>query len=293
MDSLDRLDRENLALGGFVKSYASRPEAVRLDGSHTSIRESAVATLLSVIPGDRGGVHLMDVCCGEAALAEGLMRSMDNTKIGQVHYLGVDQERWYINRNRSRRASFAHFGGFEVELCEVSGLSGLQHRPEGGFDLAVLCNTLHEIPPRFFPMMFDALNSLLKVPSGLLYLIDMETLPDDSPESIAIMWNQEEVVGMLRAGGLTAASTVHHKSVDVCSVVIEYSASGVDQEGMKRKIVEILSSKLHRVIEERRGVELDLETRNGEYRKWVVLTGTIARCAEELDALRLERWPEV
>jgi hypothetical protein len=157
--------------------------------------------------------------------------------------------------------------------------------PTATVDLIVLNNALHEIPPRFFPSMFSVFNRLLNPSRGVVHIIDMESLPEDQPESIAITWKASEVEAFLAAAALPAVVTRHPKLTMVYQVQVRHQMSGVDESEMLKSLRLSLKTKLSEAVTNRQQLEADLFSDSVKLRKWIVATGTIARCAEELDII--------
>ena len=148
-------------------------------------------------------------------------------------------------------------------------------------DLVVLGNTLHELPPHRFPELFEAFNQVIDKDVGRVCVIDMEELPLDEPEAVAINWKLEEVEAFLQAGGFEVAPSNHPKSVGVFRILVKHT-SKLNPFGMLKEIRSQLRKKLQLLIQERAELSEDPSADDDELLNWIVLTGSIARCAEEL-----------
>jgi ubiquinone/menaquinone biosynthesis C-methylase UbiE len=279
---LEQLDIENLDLGAFIKQYASPPEPVDLD-TRSSIREDAVIRELARLLADyqSDDICVLDVCCGVAPLAKRIMKSV-GPDVSRVVYWAVDRDTGCIETVRAQQDEFASFRSFELMQRQGWDLMDLNPRK---MDLIALNNALHEIPPRFYPQLFTTFNSLLNPARGRVCIVDMETLPADAPESIAIVWSGKEVQQFLTTAGFVPEVTLHEKQSTVCQVHVRHAPQGLASDEMRRDIQALLKRKLSNAIASRQKVEAALVSGVDRYREWVVLTGTIARCAEELAAL--------
>lgn len=282
--ALRQRDLDNMALGEFVKSYASAPAVVDLS-ERSSIREDTVIGELSRLMLDSGEdpISMLDACCGMGSLPKRIIQSMGE-KIGRISYLAVDEHPTSIKSIRVQERDFDGFRSFKLIQREVFDLPDLD---SGSIDLIVLNNALHEIPPRYFPKMLSTFNALLNPSKGLLCIVDMEGLPDDEPESLAITWRGGEVEEFLRVGGLAPVVTVHPKLTIVYHARVRFTTSGIDERKMLECIKKILERKLSAAINTRQKLEADLLSNPALLREWIVSTGTIARCAEELHAIAI------
>jgi len=179
----------------------------------------------------------------------------------------------------ARRAAF---GGFKLMQRQAWDLADLER---GSMDLIVLNNSLHEIPPHVYPGLFSSLNALLQPHRGCICIVDMESLPDNSPESIAVNWTGAEVGCILRSGGFNPSITIHDKQTTVYQAHTHRVEGRVDEGRMADLIRERLLIKLDCAIACRRKIDAALVTGKDEFRKWLVTTGSIARYSEELVAL--------
>lgn len=280
--ALRQIDLQNMGLGEFVKAYASSPPVADL-ASRSSIREDAIIAELSglLLATGEETITIIDACCGMGTLAKQILQSMGD-KIARIRYLAVDEQPSSIRTIRSQRGDFDGFGSFKPIQRHVCDLHDL---PRATVDLIVLNNALHEIPPRYFPAMFSDFNDLLNPTRGLVYVIDMESLPEDQPEAIAITWDAAEVEAFLEAGGLPIAITKHPKATMVYQAQIKHQKEGVKKEKMIDALRKSLKSKLRKAVTTRQQLESDLFSNPLTLQQWVVATGTIARCAEELESL--------
>ena len=274
---------EDSSLGSFIRQYACSPEAVE-EASRSSFREDTVIREISRFLSDHphGTIHILDACCGQATLPKQLIKSISD-RVGRIAYCGIDHNPNYIRSVEiEMRAAKQRFESFHCIAREISDLEGLPGYP---FDLIVLSNTLHEISPATYPTMFTQLNSLLNPARGQVCIIDMENLPAEEPEAVAITWHGDEVVKFLKAGGLKASLSQHPKRVMVYQVDIKHTADEIDESAMTAEIHAILNAKMVQAIDQRQEAQVSLVSKKADFRKWLVLTGTIARCAEEITAL--------
>jgi ubiquinone/menaquinone biosynthesis C-methylase UbiE len=278
---LHQLDIENLELGTFLKRYAGPAEVAEI-GVRSSLREDAairdLSQLLTEFPGDL--IRVLDVCCGIGTLAKRISRSVIN-ETGRIAYWAIDRDTGCIETIKAQPGEFDGFHSFTLMQREAWDLVGLQ--PDS-MDLIVVSNVLHEIPPHLYSRLFSIFNSHLKPSRGRICIIDMEQLPTDEPECIAINWHGSEVEQFLRAGGLRPEVTVHEKDVQVYQVHVNRAAV-VDETAINREIKKLLRVKLTTVIARRKLITAAVQSGANNYREWLVLTGTIARYAEELACL--------
>jgi ubiquinone/menaquinone biosynthesis C-methylase UbiE len=280
-EALRQIDFGNMELGVFLKRYASPPEPAPL-GSRSSIREDAVvrevARLLAETP---DSIEVLDACCGAGTLAKRILRGIEPDS-RRVSYLAIDRDSASIDSIKSEADAFKGFQRFRPLQREVSDLHDL---PSGSIDLVVLNNVLHEIQPRLYPEMFSEFNRLLRQSIGRVAIVDMEELPDDSPEAIAITWRGSELEQILHTGGFAPELSLHEKSTRVYQLHVRPVDGSVDRNAMRTQITALLLGKVPMIAAARRQVEARLAGGGGDLRQWLVLTGTLARYADELLAL--------
>jgi ubiquinone/menaquinone biosynthesis C-methylase UbiE len=281
IELLRQIDIESRNLGTFVKQYSSPPPAADLS-SRSSIREDTVISEISrLLLSHAGVINVLDACCGLGTLPKRIIQSLGD-KANRVSFWAVDQDPTCISLIRGQQREFAEFQNFQIMQRHVSDLDGLTI---GSMDLIVLNNALHEIPPRHYPSMFATFNKLLNSDHGFVCVIDMETLPTDSAESIAISWSGAEVEQFLRAGGLSPVVTRHPKMTMVYQVHTRHTPNSVDETAMRQQIVASIKTRMKEAIVARQKIQLMSNSNISSFREWIVLTGTIARCAEELHAM--------
>jgi hypothetical protein len=177
------------------------------------------------------------------------------------------------------------FAAFHPVLRQVCDLEGLV----AGVDIVVMSNSLHEIQPRHFAAVFRTFNGLIHSERGRICVVDMEWLPEDGPESIAITWKGSEVEEFLAAAGFAPIVTTHSKSVSVYRAFAKHLTGTFDESAMNDVIIRQLTHKLDQAVSARRKAEAQLGP-NPEgielVKEWVVATGTLARVAEELAAMK-------
>lgn len=279
-DLLDRIDRENMELGSFLKLYAGQSGAADLE-SRSSIREDTVVRELARLLADHptGTLHIVDACCGEGSLARRVLSSIG--PVGRIHYCAVDKDPGCIASIDARKSDFAQFQQFRYLQRQVWDLADLDH---SAVDLIVLNNALHEIPPHLYPKVFNTFNDLLRPQRGRICIVDMEVLPEDAPESMAIAWRGCEVERYLQAGGFSLELTLHPKATTVYQAHVRRSTEAVDGLAMLNEIQQLIQEKMDETILARRKVTSNL-TEHLAHRKWLILTGSIARYADELQSL--------
>jgi ubiquinone/menaquinone biosynthesis C-methylase UbiE len=279
-EALKRLDFEDISLGKFVRNYATLPEPADLD-TRSSIREDAIVREIARLLGEtKNPIRVVDACCGLAGLPRRVITSIGN-EVGRIEYLAIERDASCVEVVRTFEDDFRIFGSFKLILRDVCDLEGINAPPA---DLVILNNVLHEIAPRQFAEMFASLNVLLRPDGGHICVIDMESLPDDAPEAIAIPWSGKEVVDVLAAGGFSPTLTTHKKSVVVYQIHVR-RVDKVDAAAMTKKVKFYLQKKLGDAVRLRRKFSALIASGGDDFRRWVVATGQVARLAEELLAL--------
>jgi len=265
------LDRK---LGAFLRGYTGPPKAA-CDDTRSSIREDAAVREIARLLGEYAGpVRVLDACCGFGNLPRQVLRSM-RADIDRISFCAVDRDTGSIEAIRSKIDLFNGFLAFDLMQREVWDLAGLDSHT---VDLIVLNNALREIPPSSYSKLFSVFNSLLRPDRGRICIIDMESQPVDAPESIAINWDGTEAKRFLAAGGFAPELTLHDKQTTVYQLHCRHSPAGVDGAAMTGELRALLEIKLHAALERRRNPS----RRN--HQEWLVATGTVARCVEELTA---------
>lgn len=261
-----------------LRRYVGTP-GVAEESSRTAVREdlviSAIADLLESHP--RPEFRILDACCGLGGLALHLAKNLGD-RADRVVYLGIDQNFRYVNRARKLAFETGTLGSVDFRIGEVWRLPT---EWGGGIDLVVLGNTLHELPPSRFPELFEAFNNVITADVGRVCVIDMEELPAAEPEAGAINWRLEEVEAFLTAAGFAVAPSNHPKSVGVFRVVVK-RAERIDREAMLKSIKSRLRGKLDRLLQGREVLPEEPYKIDALLLEWIIVTGSIARCAEEL-----------
>jgi ubiquinone/menaquinone biosynthesis C-methylase UbiE len=267
-----------LSLQDRLRRYAGLP-GVADDTNRTAIREDSVIMAIadSLDTHQRAQFRVLDACCGLGGLALHLANNLSG-KANKVAYLGIDQNAQFIGRARKSIISKAGLYSVEYRIGEVWHMPVEWHST---VDLVVLSNTLHELPPHKYPELFAIFNQFINEDVGRVCVIDMEELPLGEPESVAINWRLEEVEAILKAGGFEVTPSNHPKSVGVFRVVVKH-AKAVNLLGMLNEIRLRLRSKLKALVGERAELTEDLYEDDDSLLNWVVLTGSVARCTEEL-----------
>ncbi len=282
-------DTDQEAVGRFVGRYAGPPSAAD-ESSRSSFREDTVIREVNSLLDQRGDqvVRVVDACCGYGVLAAHLRRGLgDGAK--NVGYRAFDQSMECVKRVRAshERGGFHEFDAKLAEVWEPPAAWGETA------DLVVLSNVLHELPASRFPELFAALNRLLVPRKGRICIIDMEELPPNEPEAIAVNWSRTEVEQFLTAGGLNVSATTHTKAVDVFCVVVNHLPTELKRDAMLSELARLLRAKATVVVEERAAMPEGFHTDAERLTKWVVQTGSIARLAEELLAVEKAVVPAV
>lgn len=281
-EALRKIDLDNMALGSFLKEYTSPPAQADL-AVRSSIREDSVIAEISrlLIDADSEQISVLDACCGLATLPRRILQSLTEG-IDRISYMAVDEDPNSIRLIKSLQDEFQRFKNFTPFQRQISDLKDL---PKGTIDLVVINNALHEIPPRLYPDIFATFNDLLHHVRGSICIVDMESLPEDAPESIAINWSGEEIEAILKAGCFAPVVTRHPKNIIVYKAQVKH-ATVVDTVAMRNQIITLLRKKLAGAIEAREKVAAVMSADTSQLQHWLVLTGTIARFAEELHAFK-------
>src|SRR6185437_8035943 len=281
-EPLLQINWQDMALGEFLRNYISTPRSVDFV-SRSSIREDvAIAELSGLLLSHKDDtITVLDACCGAGTLATRILKSMGD-EVGRVRYFAIDEQPSSIKAINSQLHDFDRFSSFKPIQRHVCDLHDL---PRGSIDLIVLNNALHESPPRFFPAMFSVFNSLLNPSRGMVQIVDLESLPEDHPESIAITWKAPEVEDFLAAAGLPAIVTRHPKVTMAFQAQVKHNLGGVHESQMLKSLQTSLNLKLSAAVISRRGIDANASSQFVQLEEWLVATGTIARCAEELDII--------
>jgi ubiquinone/menaquinone biosynthesis C-methylase UbiE len=267
-----------LSLQDRLRRYAGMP-GVADETTRTGIREDAVilaiADLLGAHP--RPQFRVLDACCGLGGLASHLANNLSGPA-DRVAYLGIDQNSQHIGRARKLTVAKNKLHSVEYRIGEVWHLPVEWHST---IDLVVLSNTLHELPPHKYPELFAAFNKVIADDEGRICVIDMEELPVGEPEAIAINWKLEEVEAVLRGGGFEVAPSKFAKSVGVFRVLVKHTKN-INPGGMLREIRSQIRKKLATLTQDRAESAEEAYADDDSLLNWIVLTGSVARCAEEL-----------
>lgn len=261
-----------------VPGVADNPERM-------SVREDLIVNIVSHgidarsrAAGADQPYRVLDACCGPGGLASHLASNLSGGA-KNLAYVGIDHSSKFINDGRKKHSKFpTKLKSVEFELREVWNLKSLA---EPSFNLVVLSNTLHELSPHRFPELFSCFNEIIDKASGQVCVIDMQELPIGAPEAIAINWKLEELEAVLRSGGFAVVPSKYQKSVGVLCVVVKYSES-VDRVAMLREIRNQLQKKLTAFANDRAEAAAVAAESNDNLMNWIVVTGSTARCAEEL-----------
>jgi SAM-dependent methyltransferase len=280
VEDIEKINFANVKFGALIRDYISPPDPEDCD-DRSSIREDvAIREIGRMIHAKQGGkVRILDACCGLGSLPRRILRSI-SSGCSLLDYYAIDRDPACVEAMRTQAELFKGFGSIRILQREVSDLIGFYSIC---FDLIILNNSLHEISPSQYPQMFQTFNKLLCKDVGEICIIDMVELPEENPEANAINWTGEEIKRILVAGGLDPQVTVHPKRTDVYQAHIQYVDRDIDEQCMKAEISGLLRSKIKIAVQKRKALGLDLfEAEYDIVRDWLVLTGLISRCAEEL-----------
>ncbi len=280
-DILREIDVENMRLGAFLKGYVGAPASVDLP-SRSSIREDSVVEELSaILDSSDGEIRVVDVCCGDGLLAERILSGID-PRAARVRFWAIDREPSCIEVLRTKSKKFAGFLEFTPLLRDVGDLRDLER---GSIDLVILNNALHEISPGSFPQLFSVLNDLIRPEGGCVCVVDMEELPQDAPEAMAINWHGKEVEEILTAGGMPVSMTRHQKSVMVYRARARQRQEGIAQNDMLATIVRLLKKKRRAALDRLRDATAAVRSRSSGFEEWIIAAGQVARLTQEFDAI--------
>jgi hypothetical protein len=277
--------KENIALGDFVRRYFSTPVSQNVQ-ERSSLREDTVihqvTSLLDKVK--KGPIHLIDVCCGHASLAWRIIES-EPKRVGRICYYAVDQDPGCMEAITGIDA-FRKFKAFELIQRLAWDLD--RQKVKAPADLIVLNNALHEIPPHKYPDLFTTFNSLLQLGRGRVCVVDMESLPLEASESIAIPWSKPEIQAFLGAAGLRPSVSRHKKEgTTVCQAHFGHASQGIKGRAMIESLQALLKKRLTEAIVARQRVGARLRQESC-YSEYVVSTGAVARYVDEINAL--EEW---
>ncbi len=278
-EDLRRLDFEALlSLQECLRRYAGLP-GVADESTRTAIREDAIITAIADVLGGhpRPQFRILDACCGVGGLASHLANNLSGGA-NKIAYFGIDHSSQHIGRARKVTIAKGKLHSVEYRVGEVWHIPLEWHST---VDLVVLSNTLHELPPHKYPELFSIFNKVITEDVGRVCVIDMEELPVGEPEAIAINWKLEEVEAILREGGFEVAPSNHPKSVGVFRVLVKH-AKNIDPVGMLKEIQSQLRLKLANLARKRAEWAEEAYSDDDSLLNWIILTGSVARCAEEL-----------
>jgi ubiquinone/menaquinone biosynthesis C-methylase UbiE len=275
-------DTEALELGSVLKRFLN-PRSHVDNEERSSIRHDiALHELSCLLALHDSPIRVIDICCGKSPLANLLLRFFMPAQLSRIEYLALDRDTQCIEAVRSRYAAthiLRRFEALQREVCDLQGIPGFG---EGSVDLIVLCNALHEIPPRHYPTMFESLDRLLNRERGSICLVDMEELPEDSPEANAITWQCSDVKEFLEAGNFSCISSLHPKSVVVYQMHVRPAHSALDKHAMSHVMTEQLEKKYNRALLRWKEVK-SCPTNSADV---FFASVNLARIAEDLDEVR-------
>ncbi|MDB5308214.1 MAG: Methyltransferase domain [Gemmataceae bacterium] len=231
-----------------------------------------------------GTVRVVEVCCGYGTLARHLANGLGR-EARRVEYFGLDVDWGCVKRAMKNDAYQADFRSYH---CQVRDAWDCPGEWAGTAHLVVLNNALHELPPHRYPELFGGFNRLLVSGVGWVCVVDMESLPAGDPEAVAINWTRAEAERLLAAGGFKAGVSAHPKSrANVFLAQVEHATAEVDVRQMLTETREVLHQKLAAAVRQRQGIDDGFHEDTEQLMRWVVLTGTIARIAEEVLAVEV------
>lgn len=269
---------------GQLRSYLGAPTPAS-NTSRTEFRDEFVFNDISDMLKNEGQlITILDVCCGYAPLIPKLSNSLSE-HTDNIAYIGIDREAKYIDwAKKNHQYLIEKFNKLEFRTRDATDIEGLEL--ERGYDVILLANCLHEIPPRYYASLLSCLNSLLNSDRGHIFITDMEELPNDDPECNAIVWTHKQVESIAHSGGWKAVAFQPKKTqTTIFGMKLSYLPSP-DIPSMNSKIYELLQKKLDNALSLRESLpvsgSVDLVYNFSAMRSWLVATGTIARLAEEL-----------
>ena len=206
----------------------------------------------------------LDLASGRGQIIAHLEDTLPDPALrGKIRYLGYDINNDYA-RETEWLASQLKFAQSRVITGELGHFSRIC-KPDETFSFISFTNVVHELPPVLFGELFLQLILRLK-PDGMLYIYDMELLPD--PELGAVPWDAADVRRLLmfifkELGAKAAAPMVQrwpHATCTAWSVQLDRKKLDVDTQsitnGFETKqartaafITDLFREKLQRTIE--------------------------------------------
>ncbi|MGB4847129.1 MAG: dCTP deaminase [Saprospiraceae bacterium] len=225
-------------IGVFIKRFIGKPNISDYGGRTTLRDDSIYKAIEHFLSNGATSIRLLDVCCGTAGWISFLESSIGE-KISKIEFVGVDGDDECIRKlNASQyKDKFSRFNSLVRKANDLEGLSG-----PNGFDIIIFSNSLHEIGPDEYSIIFESMNNQVNETKGKIIITDMEELPDKEIESIAINWTGEEVVDFLKSAGFTPSLTRHQKEVPVFQVTIGFTRN-FNRNGMLIRLRELLIQK--------------------------------------------------
>jgi len=280
---------EAAALHGDVSPYLRRlvkPPGVSDCAARSSFREDmaieVVKEFLLRETGSQERVHILDACCGLGSWIK-MAASALGSHSSRLAYTGIDVDSETLHRLDLAMAS--HRGRFAEFRCLLRSATDLEGIPGSPFHIIFLHNTLHELCPSKIPAILSMLARLLRPGVGRLSIIDMETLPKDDPEAIAITWQVKEVIEILESGGFVSVDSKHQKSVPVYSIEAAGPGKAVQETAIASRLRSLLQRKLERAVDERLRCPKDPGLSPADLKDWLLQTAAVARITEALHLL--------
>lgn len=107
--------------------------------------------------------RILEVGCGEGAIAQAVTASVRG-----AHYVGIDIS--------PRAGRLFHGDRSRVEF-RVTAVEPFVAQHSGAFDVVLMCDVLHHVPPALRPQFLDAAASAVR-PGGVLLLKEWERRPN-------------------------------------------------------------------------------------------------------------------
>ena len=260
---------ENDIIGSFLRDFLGAPKIYPFEG-RSSFREDSILTYLRSNLKDN--YNILDLCCG---LSNWLpLVETGNSK--DINYVGLDGDFSIADRFqvfKEENALDKKFNQLQIKIRDISDLNGL---PIDQFNLVLLVNSLHELNPFKFPKLFSEINNLIKDLNGKFVITDMEELPINDPESIAINWKGKELCTILKNSGCKAKVTTHLKQVNVFQLEMEYSPN-FNGKKLEEEIDAFIDKKIYNTVKYFDRISSEFEWNPTTIKEWIKTTGLLAR----------------
>jgi len=258
-------------IGKFISDFIASPNISR-STNRTSFREDSIYTeLRNLFSGGAERVRVLDVCCGYSSWIDHIDTIQENAS--KIEFVGVDMNDECIKylESNSNKLKFLSFNCFVRKATDLKGLVN-----DGKFNLICFTNSLHEIDPSLYYNILSSMNSVVNEKDGKIIITDMEKLPENESESIAINWSKDEIKKILESGGFQPEITQHRKEVNVFQAVIKYTKS-TNEEKMLKTIKQLLINKRKTTIHFIENLEANPIITNSYKKQWLKGIALIAR----------------